>query len=80
MNKEQEEAISHVVSSALYWLDSDPTLYAHYDNIDDSFNGAVEHVRAYHYRLTEQDIECAKRELKGMGYKFKKQIGFGIKV
>lgn len=71
MSKEREEAISHVVSSAIYWLDSEPSLYVHYDNIDDSFNSAVEHVKSYHYDLTKHDIECAKRELIGKGYKFK---------
>lgn len=73
MNKkaEREEAISHVVTSAEYWLDSEPSLYAHYDNIDDSFNGAVWHVKTYHYDLTEHDIECAKRELIGKGHKLK---------
>ncbi len=71
MNKERKEAIEHVVSSTEYWLTSEPSLYAHFENVDDSFNGAVEHVKIYHYQLTKHDIECAKRELIGKGYKFK---------
>lgn len=71
MNKERENAINHVVNSTEYWLDSDPSLYAHYDTVDESFESAVEHVKIYHYELTKHDIECAKRELIGKGYKLK---------
>jgi hypothetical protein len=65
----RDEAISHVVTSTEYWLGSDPSLYAHYDCVERSFVMAIQHVKLYHYPLTKQDIECARKELKRKGHK-----------
>lgn len=59
-----EEAKDHVISSASYWMSDtiDPDKYPHNLKAKKAFKDAVEHVRTYHYKLTDNSVKIlAKR-------------------
>ena len=66
----RKEAIDHVVTSANYWSSYNIHSDASFNcpaNVerDEAFDMAVEHVNGCHYKLSDKDIEEARRRYNG---------------